>query len=160
MATCPAVGLVYFVSMTGIANTVQVGDFLFDPATGELSRDGSIERLRPQVARALSVLVERAGAMVSREDLHTAIWPDTRVEYDLSLNVCIRQLRMALGDTAESSTYIETLPRRGYRLLATVTRPGSPRTRPPHRSRLRAGFAVVVSIGVAVLIVRSTYAET
>ena len=105
--------------MTGRA---QFGPFVFDPASGELWRDGIPVRLQPQPGRVLAILVERAGTLVSRDELQQQIWSDgTSVDFERGLNFCIAQLRSALGDSADAPRYIETAPKRGYRFVAPVT---------------------------------------
>src|SRR5579862_4576733 len=134
------------------------GDCSFDAASGELKRGDVITRLQPQVAAVLEIFLERAGAVVTRAELQERLWPDTTVEFDDGLNFCIRQLRVALGDDANAPTYIETLPKRGYRFLPVV-RVGDPDAAPlvapeprahriaspdsVHRRRW-AGFALLV----------------
>src|SRR5438309_7175866 len=97
------------------------GDFSFDTDSGELIRGDHSERLTPQAAHVLRLLVDRPYLVVTRAEFRHAIWPDTTVEFDQGLNYCIRQLRIALGDDAGAPRYIETLPRRGYRFRASVT---------------------------------------
>lgn len=103
---------------------IRFGDFSFEPATGELTRGTAVERLAPQAAQVLRLLLERPGEVISREEFRRVVWPDTTVEFDQGLNFCIRQLRIALGDDAAHPLFIETLPRRGYRFNAPVTAPG------------------------------------
>src|SRR5437879_2015085 len=97
------------------------GPFEFDPRSGELSRGGATVRLTPQSAAVLAQLLEAKGEVVTREELRNRIWPDTTVEFDQGISFCIRQIRLSLGDDAARPTYVETLPRRGYRFLPTVT---------------------------------------
>ena len=98
------------------------GLFEFDPDSGTLTREGVPVRLPPQPARVLAVLVEHAGELVSRDHLRAAIWGDaTFVDFERGLNFCIAQVRGALGDSADSPRYIETIPRRGYRFIAPVS---------------------------------------
>ena len=97
------------------------GLFDFDPSSGELRREGIGVRLQPQPARVLAQLLSRAGQVVSRHDLRTAIWSEgTHVDFERGLNFCIAQIRSALGDSSESPRFIETLPKRGYRFIAPV----------------------------------------
>jgi DNA-binding winged helix-turn-helix (wHTH) protein/tetratricopeptide (TPR) repeat protein len=99
------------------------GPFEFHPDTGELTRDGTPVRLAPQPARLLAVLTLRAGELVSREDLRRELWGlETHVDFDAGLNFCASQLRVALGDDAARPSFLQTLPRRGYRFIAPVTR--------------------------------------
>jgi DNA-binding winged helix-turn-helix (wHTH) protein/TolB-like protein len=95
------------------------GEFEFDVATGELSRrDGQAppQRLGPQPAALLSLLIARQGGVVAREEIRAALWPDVSVEFDASLHHCVRQVRSAFGERASEARYIGTIPKRGYRL--------------------------------------------
>lgn len=110
---------------TGFVTTMsphhlRIGRFAFDPETGELRGDGTIEVLRPQTAELLDHLASRPGRLVSRKELRDRIWPKGRPDSDLGLNVCVTQLRAALGDDADDPEYIETWRGRGYRLIAPV----------------------------------------
>jgi eukaryotic-like serine/threonine-protein kinase len=97
------------------------GIFELDPRGGELWKAGVRTRLQPQPARVLSLLVSRSGELVTREEIQREVWPEgTFVDFEQSLNFCIRQIRTALGDQAATPRYVETLPRRGYRLLVPV----------------------------------------
>lgn len=102
--------------------TCRFGVFQLDLASGELFKHGIRIRLQDQPFQVLSVLLERPGEVVTREDLRQRIWgTDTYVDFDHSLNISINKLREALGDSASNSRFIETLPRRGYRFVAPVT---------------------------------------
>jgi DNA-binding winged helix-turn-helix (wHTH) protein/TolB-like protein len=102
---------------------VTFGRFALDLESGTLTREGVRMRLQPQPARVLTLLVEQAGTVVSREVLRQQIWPEgTYVDFERGLNFCIAQVRGALGDSADSPRFVETLPRRGYRFIAPVTR--------------------------------------
>ena len=93
----------------------------FDSATGDVVTDGRYVRLRPQPARALELLLQRRGELVSRAELHQALWPDgTFVHFDDGLNSCIKQIRAALGDSRSAPRYIQTLVKRGFRFVAPV----------------------------------------
>ena len=95
-------------------------DFVLDVDTGELRKNGRTQKLHPQPAQLLELLVRRDGEIVPREDIQDALWSDdTYVDYDTGINSCIRQIRTALGDDAEQPRYIETVPRRGYRFIGT-----------------------------------------
>jgi len=97
------------------------GSFEVDTAAGELRRQGLKIRLQDQPFRLLVLLLERAGDVVTREEVREKLWPaDTYVDFDHSLNTAVRKLREALGDSAEGSRYVETLARRGYRFIAHV----------------------------------------
>jgi DNA-binding winged helix-turn-helix (wHTH) protein/TolB-like protein len=113
--------------MSGLhSGTVRFGDYRFEPETGELSDlrsegdPAAIQRLAPQPALLLAMLIEARGELVTRETIRERLWPEVEVEFDQGLNFCVRQVRAALGDSASEPRYIETLPRRGYRLLPAV----------------------------------------
>lgn len=102
---------------------VKFGHFNFNLATGELKKNGASVKLQAQPAKVLGVLVNHAGALVTRQELQQAVWGDNFVEFDQGLNFCIRQIRIALGEQAESPVFIETVPRQGYRFIAPVSLP-------------------------------------
>jgi DNA-binding winged helix-turn-helix (wHTH) protein/Flp pilus assembly protein TadD len=98
------------------------GTFELDSRSGELRKHGRKIRLPNQPFQVLRVLVRRAGDVVSREELQRTLWPaDTFVDFDIGLNSAMRQVRAALGDSANNPVFVETLPRRGYRFLATTS---------------------------------------
>src|SRR5499427_1046730 len=100
---------------------VRFGAFELDPQAGELRKDGTLVRLQEQPLQVLQILLEQPGRVVTREELQQRIWPsDTFVDFDHGINNAIKRLREALGDTAETPHYIETLPRRGYRFMASI----------------------------------------
>src|SRR5258706_11478117 len=100
---------------------VQFGIFEVDMKAGELRRNGTRIRLQEQPFQILTILLEHSGEVVTREELRGRLWPaDTYVDFDHSLNAAVRRLRDALGDSAENPKFIETVARRGYRLLAPV----------------------------------------
>ena len=104
-----------------MAARASFGRFELDLESGTLTRDGVRIRLQPQPARVLVLLVQQAGSIVPRETLRQQVWPDgTFVDFERGLNFCIAQIRSALGDSAESPRFVETLPRRGYRFIAPV----------------------------------------
>lgn len=94
-----------------------------DFAAGQLRKHGARIRLREQPWQVLAMLLERPGQLVTREDLQTRLWPhDAVVDVESNLNTAIARLREALGDAADRPRFIETLPRRGYRFIASVAR--------------------------------------
>jgi DNA-binding winged helix-turn-helix (wHTH) protein/TolB-like protein len=106
---------------TGDIRLLRFADVEFDVKAGELRRGGMTTRLEPQPARVLAMLVERAGDVVTRAELQQHVWSgDTFVDFERGLNYCVAQIRTALGDSASSPRFIETLPRRGYRFIASV----------------------------------------
>src|SRR5438876_12461330 len=100
---------------------MRFGVFEVDLHARELRKRGIKIGLQQQPLRVLALLLEHAGEVVTREDLRQAIWPaGTFVEFDVGLDAAIHKLRNALGDSAENPRLVETLPRRGYRFIATV----------------------------------------
>ncbi|HTS08426.1 MAG TPA: tetratricopeptide repeat protein [Candidatus Eisenbacteria bacterium] len=94
---------------------------MLDPADGTLTRGSVRVRVQEQPFRLLVLLVERAGQIVSRDEIRTRLWPqNTFVEFDKSLGVAVLKVREALGDDAGNPRFIETIPRRGYRFIAPV----------------------------------------
>jgi len=101
----------------------QTPSFEFDPATGEVRRDGTVYRLEPQPAALLALLLSRAGELVPRPEAIRALWGEhTAVNFQEGLDYSVRQIRLALGDRARPPRYVETIPRRGYRFVAPVER--------------------------------------
>jgi TolB-like protein/DNA-binding winged helix-turn-helix (wHTH) protein/Tfp pilus assembly protein PilF len=97
------------------------GFFEVDVVAGELRRQGLKIKLQDQPFRLLVLLLDRAGDVVTREEVREALWPaDTYVDFDHSLNTAVRKLREALGDAAGAPRYVETIARRGYRFIAPV----------------------------------------
>jgi len=102
---------------------VRFGEFEADLRTGELHKNGVRQRFSGQPFQVLSILLERPGEVVSREELQRRLWPDTFVDVERNLNTAINKIREILGDSAESPKFVETLPRRGYRFIAPVEAP-------------------------------------
>src|SRR6266702_710705 len=101
---------------------LRFGVFEVDVRSGELRKQGVRIKLQEQPFHVLAVLLQRPGEVVTREELRSENWSaDTFVDFDNSLNTAINKLREALGDSADNPRFIETLPRRGYRLIAPVT---------------------------------------
>jgi DNA-binding winged helix-turn-helix (wHTH) protein len=98
------------------------GTFELDLDAEQLLKNGRIIRIQPQPFRLLRLLTDRPGALVTREEIQAALWPnDTFVDFEQGVNFAIKQVREALGDRAEASVYVQTVPKRGYRFLAPVT---------------------------------------
>ena len=105
---------------------VKFGVFELDLSAGELRKSGAKLRLQGQPFQVLVQLLERAGEVVTREELQEKLWPsDTFVDFDHSLNTAINKVREALGDSASSPRYVETLARRGCRVLSRPARAGA-----------------------------------
>ena len=147
---------------------LRFGDFELDVRAGELRKRGVRLRLQGQPLQVLAVLLNRASDVVTREELREQIWTaDTFVDFDHSLHNAIARLREALGDSAETPRYIETLPRRGYRFVGRLDAVEVPtETEQPHeqpvdrrltkrRTRLAYSLFALLFIGFAVWLVRS-----
>src|SRR5215831_7902322 len=107
--------------MSESATILRFDLFELDTGAGELRRNGDRIKLPPQPFRVLELLVRRSGEILTRAEIRERIWcDDTFVDFEQGLNFCIRQIREALGDTAATPRFIETLPRRGYRFLIPV----------------------------------------
>src|SRR6267143_533080 len=139
---------------------VRFGTFEVDVRAGELRKQGVRVKLQEQPFHVLTVLLQRPGEVVTREELRNQNWPpDTFVDFDNSLNTAINKLREALGDSADNPRFIETLPRRGYRLIAPVTGvdgttrgagPGVSAAAPPSGRKMVVAVAIVVlAVGIA-----------
>jgi len=97
------------------------GPFTLDLASRELRHGANTVRLQALPFHILTILVDRRGEWVTRDELRQQLWPtDTFVDFDHCINTSIGKLRRALGDEADQPHYIETLPRYGYRLIATL----------------------------------------
>src|SRR6202044_1556227 len=100
---------------------LRFGVFEVDLRTGELRKHGLRVRLQEQPFQVLAMLLQRAGQGVTREELQKKLWPaDPFVDFDHGLNKAANKIRDALGDSAESPRFVETVARRGYRFLADV----------------------------------------
>lgn len=103
------------------AFVVRFGPYTLDLKLVELRKSGRPVRLPPQASRILALVASRPGELVTREEIQQQIWgKDTFVDFNQCLNVCIKQVRDALGDHADRPLYVETVPRRGYRFIAPV----------------------------------------
>src|SRR3984893_7315225 len=116
------------------ADIVHFGIFQLDLKAGELHKAGVKVKLQGQPFRVLALLVDRAGQVVTREELRQRVWPsNVYVDFDQGLNNSIKKVREALGDSADSPRFIETVARHGYRFVAPVgaapARPAGPRSR-------------------------------
>lgn len=158
------------------------GPYQLKPRTRELYNRGTKLKLRPQPFRVLLILVERSGEVVTREELHSLLWPkETFVDFEQGLNTAIKELRGVLQDSAGEPRYIQTLPKLGYRMMAPVTAVHAPPPSEPialkqiapqdgpadsgialfrgsHTSRLRR-WAVLMGLSFLLLITLAGYFE-
>jgi TolB-like protein/DNA-binding winged helix-turn-helix (wHTH) protein/Tfp pilus assembly protein PilF len=139
-----------------IPHGICFGPFELDATAGELRKGGILIKLQPQPLRVLLLLAERAGTLVTREEIQRCLWSEsTFVDFEHGINFSINQIRGALADDAEKPRYIETLPRRGYRFIANVE-PMQARVKPKSsaqaaggtlwRSALVAGLVAIVLV--------------
>ena len=145
------------------------GSFEADVRAGELRRDGMRLKLSGQPFAVLTLLLEHAGEVVTRDQLRQALWPaDTYVDFDHSLNTAINKLRAALADSGSNPRFVETLARRGYRFIAPVMGDDRSGANPqpvaealetsaealprPHRGLVRALLALVQALYLALYI--------
>ncbi len=109
-------------STSASSRILRFGPFEAEVQARELRKQGLKVRLQDQPFQILVMLLERAGELVTRQEIHQKLWPaDTFVDFDHGLNNAINRLREALGDSAETPRFIETLPKKGYRFIAEVT---------------------------------------
>ena len=144
--------------------SIRFGPFALDPTNRELRKRGHLVRLRPQQLDVLLLLVERAGQIVSREEIHQHIWGnDTFVDFERGINFSINKIRAALGDDADKPRYVETIPRRGYRFVGRLEQetipkqsdmPALDQTRSRKKTTLRLAFilSVVCVLGSLLLV--------
>ena len=137
---------------------LRFGTFEVDVRARELRKQGARIRLQEQPFHVLTILLQRAGEVVTREELRSAIWQsDTYVDFDNGLNTSINKLREALGDSAGSPRFIETLPRRGYRFIGAVSS-GNGREKRTLDSVPRSGWKIAFAVAVVFAIGAATTA--
>src|ERR1035441_1108073 len=124
--------------------SVQVGPFVVDFLSHELRNHNRKIPLQEKPFQVLAILLDRPGELVTREVLREKLWPaDTFVDFEHSINTAVRKLRDALEDRAEEPRFIETVPRLGYRLIASVSESPFAEIKPLHLASA-VGTAVVV----------------
>src|SRR5271163_4357775 len=120
-----------------VRGRLRFGAFELDLHAAELREHGLRVHLQEQPFQVLRMLLERAGEVVTREELQKKLWPaDTFVDFDHGLNKAINKIREALSDSAESPRFVETVARRGYRFLAEVKVSEEAILRSPERATL------------------------
>jgi Tol biopolymer transport system component/DNA-binding winged helix-turn-helix (wHTH) protein len=131
---------------------VRFGPFQVDLHTREVWRDGAPVKLVGQPFEILAVLITQSGKLVSRDELRARLWPeDTFVDFDHGLNAAVNKLREALRDSAEKPTYIQTLPRLGYRFIAPLSAPAEERSGQNERPARAWWKIAVLAVGVLLL---------
>jgi DNA-binding winged helix-turn-helix (wHTH) protein/TolB-like protein len=134
---------------------VLIGDWRVSAATNELSRAGATVRIEPKAMEVLALLASRAGDVVSRKELLAAVWPGAIVG-DEALTQSIIKLRRALGDSPRAPAYVETISKRGYRLIAPV-RACEEGRRAPERPRRRLATGWLVAAALVALVPAGAY---
>ncbi len=131
---------------------VDFGPFSFDLDAHLLTRGGETLPLKRQSAAVLAMLVGAGGAVVTRAAIRDGVWHNRTIEFDDGINACVRDIRRVLGDSSKSPIYIETIPKRGYRLKATAT---STESAPMHPSRraIAAVSALLLAVVAVFLVV-------
>src|ERR1700720_4106561 len=142
-----------------LTDTVHFGIFQLNLKARELHKAGVKVKLQDQPFRVLALLVDRAGQVVTREEFRQKVWPtDVYVGFDQGLNNAIKKVRDALGDSADSPRFIETVERHGYRFVAPVStvpgRPSEPRF--PFGFRPRRNMALI-GLAIASLLAALAY---
>src|SRR5215471_322396 len=130
------------------------GAYELDLQAGVLRKDGIRLRCQEQPLQVLAALAERPGELVTREELRRRVWThDTFVDFDHALNTAVKKIRATLNDDVEAPRYIETVPRRGYRFVATLERrvpttPPAPSPPPPVRGTRNRWFVILGTLTV------------
>jgi TolB-like protein/tetratricopeptide (TPR) repeat protein len=126
---------------------IRFGQFELNRETYELRKGGAPAKIQQQPARVLALLVNNAGALITRDQIREAIWgSETYVDFEQNLNFCIRQIRKVLSDSADDPVFVETLPRLGYRFIAPVDRVDTH----TGKARMRIGVLPIEELGTAV----------
>jgi DNA-binding winged helix-turn-helix (wHTH) protein len=108
-------------NVQGASRYACFGGFCLDLAKHELTKDGVRVKMQGKVCEVLLILMETPGEVVTREALRMRLWPpDSRVNYDANVNTTVNKLRQVLGDSSEQSSFVETIPRKGYSFIAPV----------------------------------------
>jgi len=157
---------------------IRFGAFELDLEAERLLKNGRQVRMQPQPFKLLRLLTTQPGKLVTREEIQAALWTnDTFVDFEQGVNFAVKQVREALGDRAENSIYVETVPKRGYRFLAPVVVPNRDETQEiripaepflqralwenivelrlseeQHRKQLRVMTVAIVCLGIACVV--------
>ncbi|GAB5551832.1 MAG: hypothetical protein Sapg2KO_14230 [Saprospiraceae bacterium] len=126
---------------------VKFNNFLLNYNSGELTntsnkKEDKVIRLSPQAAKLLEILIQNYPEMVSKQEIKSLLWPNVEVGFDNSLHFCIRQIRVALKDNVSNPSYVETIPRRGYRWLVEVK---------PVRKKRKTTFQWILAIFLLIM---------
>jgi DNA-binding winged helix-turn-helix (wHTH) protein len=137
------------------------GDFEFDEKSMQLHRGGSVVSINGQCLDLLKLFLDHPGQLVTREQIKGVLWADRTVDFEHSVDVLVSRLRTALGDDGKNRRYIQTVPKKGYRLVKHVRSEPSPNesSASAGRTRIFAQYALVAVLAatVAMLIVHTRY---
>lgn len=140
---------------------IKFGEFELDERSRRIRRGDQPVGLTGQAFDLLCLLVKRPGELISREEIQHYLWPESNTDLEHSLDVLLNRLRATLGDRGKSPRFIETVPRRGYRFLASVGCESSLSERKPFRNRPRTilTYAAVglLAATIALLIAHTRY---
>lgn len=136
--------------------TIRVGGWLADRAAGRLTRENEIREVEPKVMDLLFLLASRPGEVFLRDDLFAALWPGISVGDD-SLARCVWKLRQAVGDDPKQPQFVETIAKRGYRLIAPIEAPPQPSGHRP-RNTMVLGLALLAAVAVSAMLLLRAHA--
>src|SRR6516164_662489 len=137
---------------------LKFGVFELDVPAGELRKAGTRVRLQDQPRRVLTVLLDRPGKLITREELRQELWPsDTFVDFEHGLSVAVNKLRQALADDPDHPRFIETIPKRGYRFIAPVIEVGTVRSEAPKPARMSIAQYAIPILGALVILTTASY---
>ena len=155
-----------FVSTNSSSRIIRFSAFEVNLQTGELRKRGQKIKLQEQPLQVLAALLEQPGEVVTREELRSKLWPaDTFVDFEHGLNAAIRRLRDALGESAETPIFVETVPRRGYRFIVNIetsvtadrSAPTGPQPWPPVARKAAFGVLVACALVLSFLYYRRAF---
>lgn len=129
------------------------GIFEFDSDSGELRKNGRLVSLEPQPAKALALLLSKAGDIVTRDELREAVWgAETHVDFERGIAYCLSQIRTALGDSGENPRFVQTVPKRGVKFVAPVSTP-APAIDPPRAGTFNNWVTIPLTIAMLAAVV-------
>jgi DNA-binding winged helix-turn-helix (wHTH) protein len=135
------------------------GDFEFDERAMQLRRGGIPVSIHGQCLDLLVLMLDRAGQLVTREEIRHILWPDSNVDFEHSLDVLVNRLRMALEDSGKSARYIQTVPKKGYRFVEQVRVEPSDCEAAASVSRVRT-FGRYAAVAVLAALIALMFAHT
>ena len=128
------------------------GVFEFDDETKELRKNGRAAALEPQPAKALALLLSRAGDVISRDELRDAVWgKDTHVDFERGLAYCLSQIRTALGDSGDNPRFVQTIPKRGFKFIAPLSNASAASSAPDAQTARSYWFAGKAVAAIAII---------